>query len=120
MINSNLKAYENHVFESGIRNSKDFLRFARLFRNEIRRQLPDGAKLDMCNTGHFYVSGFIERQGRFVYFSISDVRHFRNSWYTNILIRQANHNTDFTGGHNHYTSLNNFRVEVTKLLEGGK
>ena len=65
------------------------------------------------STGHFYCSGFIENNGRYVYYSLGDYRSFDY-----ILIRQAKHLKDFTGGENHYTSLQNMVQNIENMLRG--
>ncbi len=64
-----------------------------------------GAELVSFNKGHYYVSGFIKREEKYVYFSISDVRHFPGSWVNDVLVRTAKHEKDYTGGANNRTEL---------------
>jgi len=62
----------------------------------------------------------IKGNGKYVYLSISDVRFFRNEWYNHILIRSAESERDYCGGHNNYTSLPNLQSAVGFLLGGKK
>ena len=111
-----LKDFLNWEFSSGGRTGEDFKRFARLFRNYIKKNLPKNAKVVNCNVNHYCLSGFIERNGKYVYFSISDVRFWKNEWFTAILIRTAKHDKDYTGGSNCETTLPKFKENVEKLL----
>ena len=51
-----------------------------------------------------------------MYISISDVRYFTNEWYSHILIRTAKSDTDYRGGFNHYTTLENLPYKAARLL----
>ena len=111
-----MKKWLDVEFESACYKTQQFRSFATQFRNAIKKALPENAKTVKLNTGHFYVSGFIEREGKFVYFSVSDVRYFANEWYNHILIRTAKSERDFTGGFNEYTTLEKFGSNVDLLL----
>ena len=112
-----IKNWLKWEFSSGSITGEDFKRFASDFKKEIKRRLPVGAKLVQWNVGHYYISGFIKNEdNKYVYFSISDVRYFRNDWYNNILVRTAKDENDYTGGSNNFTSLENFTQKVAELL----
>lgn len=117
-IPESLEGFKTWEFTTGIETGEDFEVFARLFREYIRKHVPSGAKLVKFSKNHYEVSGFIERYGNFVYFSIDDVRFFAGEWFRNILIRTAESVEDFTGGPNNYTSLEDFPVNVARLLPG--
>lgn len=98
----------NKPFESSCSKTPQFKQFARVFRNDIKRAIP--GKLLSFNTGHFYCSGFFEdNRGQVYYFSISDVRFFREP---KILIRKAKHEKDYTGETNHYYNWLDFGKEL--------
>lgn len=109
-------------FTTGSTTGEDFKRFARLFRAEIKRSLPGCAELVNVNAGHYYLSGFVKRGDKFVYWSISDVRFFPGAWHKSMLVRTARHDRDYTGGINCATSLEDFRESVERLLncQGGE
>lgn len=111
-----LNKFKTWQFTSGSVIDEDFRVFARLFKGYATNNLPEGANLVRFSRGHYYVSGFIERQGKFVYFSISDVRFFPGGWHNDILVRTAVTDHDYTGGNNCYTTLENFSRTVGKLL----
>ena len=111
-----LKGFRDWEFSSGGTIGDDFRVFTRLFKKQVGGSLPAGARIVNFSRGHYYISGFIERDGRFVYFSMSDVRHFPGGWHDNILIRTAKSDKDYTGGSNCYTTLDNFQRNVETLL----
>jgi len=118
-VPKDLEAFKEWEFTSGGTTGKDFMAFSRLFKKYIKNNLPNGAELVEFSGGHYICSGFVKRGEKFVYFSVSDVRHFKNSWMTNILIRTAKHEKDYTGGSNNFTTLENFKSGVERLLEMG-
>ena len=113
-----LNGFKDWKFNSNPITGEDFKVFAKLFKSHVISQCPLGAKLLKFNNNHYYLSGFIGKDGRFVYFSISDVRYFSRGWRDNILIRIAKSEQDYTGGSNNYTSLEDFSEKVEALLEG--
>ena len=110
-----LKRYEFYFAGTGS-NTAPFEVFAKDFKKFIEQNIPKGARLIEFSLNHYTISGFIEKDYRFVYFSISDVRGFK-SWYDNILIRIAKNERDYKGGGNRYTDLENFGEKVKELLE---
>ena len=110
--------YINHHFESSSIKTEEFKSFARAFRTDIKEQIKDTFILEEFNTNHFYISGFLKsiKNGKYVYFSIPDVRHFLNEWKDNILIRTAEHLKDYTGGANNKTTLEDFNNNCIKLI----
>lgn len=117
--NKGVKTIERWVgyeFESSSETTPEFVAFVKDLKKHIKSELPEGSELVEFSKGHFYVSGFVKRNSNYVYFSISDVRHFRDSWYDNILIRTAKDEKDYTGGSNNSTSLKEFKKNVDYLL----
>ena len=109
-----LKKY--HFFMDGTGwNTAPFEVFAKDFKRFVEQNLPDDARLLEFSTNHYVLSGFIEKDYRFVYFSTSDVRVWKD-WYNAILVRTAKSDHDHTGGSNGYTSLENFGEKVKELL----
>lgn len=111
-----LASFKNWEFSSGVYTGEDFKVFTRLFKNYIKK-LMSNANLVNFSPNHYTFSGFFELNGKYVYFSISDVRFFKNQWYNHILIRTATSITDYTGGSNCYTSLEDFAENINKLLK---
>ena len=115
-IPTTLDAFKNWEFSSGSSTGDDFKIFVRLFRNYIKKQLPMGATLVNFSPNHYDLGGFIKKNNKFVYFSISDVRYFPDAWCEDILIRTATSEKDYTGGSNNYTTLQGFKNNVNDLL----
>lgn len=104
-------------FESSTGLTQQFAEFAKEFKANIKEKTQDLFSLEGWNRGHFYISGFLRnnRTGKYVYFSISDVRHFPDGWHNNVLVRTAKDIKDFTGGPNNYCSLAMFRNTAEAL-----
>ena len=119
-VPSSLKAFERWTFTSGSTTGEDFREFAKLFFKHLNKVLkPKGLRLCACSTSHYYVCGFVTPDNsdkKFVYFSISDVRYFKNTWVNNILIRTAESDHDWTGGPNNNTTLAKFAEAVGQLI----
>ena len=102
-------------FPTGITIGKDFKIFAKLFKEEIEKQLKEiNGKLLKFTCGYYFLSGFCKRNNKIVYFAISDPR-FSKEWYYKILIRKARAVDDFIGEKNHYVSLKEFGKKVKEL-----
>ena len=112
--------WQGNDFESSSSRTPEFMAFARMFRSHINAQAKDNY-LVVANfsIGHFYCSGFFKNvhTGKFAYFSISDVRHFNDSWISNILIRTANNEKDYTGGRNQSTTILNIGRDASKITQ---
>lgn len=112
-----IRKWYNHEFSSGSYTWDDFNSFARSFKTAMKHVCHElGAELVSFSKGHYYVSGFIQRWSKFVYFSSSDVRYFPKEWADHLLIRTAENSRDFTGGANRYTDLSMFQENVSYLL----
>ena len=111
-----LESFVGHRFSSGGYIGDDFKSFNTKYRNAIKKLLPNGYEIHSWNRGHYYCSAVIkDNDGRFIYMSIGDVRHWSNEWVYNILIRTMKHDKDWTGGTNHHTDLINFTKDIQKL-----
>jgi len=111
-----LHGFGSWEFTNGSTTGEDFKEFAKLFKKFVRTNLPPRSIIAAFNSEHYILSGFIQREDRFVYFSISDVRHFPGRWTNEILVRTARDTRDFTGGMNQYTTLESFKRSVDRLL----
>jgi len=139
-----MEQYVDRSFQSSTTLTPEFQQFADDFKKELIRQLPDPYVIIDYSIGHFYVSGFISTKWceqcseknipeecpnymkkmvgackgpAYIYFSISDVRHFKNKWYDKILIRTAKSPKDYTGGSNGYTRLEDFGKKAKRLMD---
>jgi hypothetical protein len=92
----------DYEFYSSSGLTEEFASFTKDFKKYLKDNLTKDYELVNFNRGHFYLSGFIKniQTNKYMYFSTSDVRFFKNEWYNNILVRTAEHEKDYTGGRN--------------------
>lgn len=112
-----LQKYLDYEFSSGCYTGDDYKTFQTKYINYLR-SLCRQQNWELVNVGrnHYEFSAFIKNQNNYVYFSISDVRFFRNEWYNKILIRTAENEKDYHGGHNNYATLPNLTNAVGNLF----
>ena len=93
-----------------------FKRFTRAFKSEIKGYLKaKDCELTSFNRGHFYLSGFFRnKEDQCFFFSISDVRFFG---FTQILVREAEDENDYTGGANNLLALGDFQDRIDFIIE---
>jgi hypothetical protein len=103
-------------FQSSSGLTEEFALFAKQYKKAIAKAMGD-YELVSFSRGHFYMSGFFRspHTGKLVYFSTDDVRGSNNGWFDNILIRTAQHDKDYTGGSNCFSSLENIRDRADDL-----
>lgn len=109
MNNSNLeKKWYKNTFESSTGRTPEFIEFLKDVKKYLTYKCENtDLKIKQLHGGHFYFYGFLEnkKNGKLVYFSCSDVRHFPDEWFNHLLIRTAENDTDWTGGSNNYCRL---------------
>ena len=106
--------------DSGSVVSKEYAGFQAEFKKVICH-LADGvkARLVAYHNGHYDMSGFLQRNDKFVYFNYCGNIYERATPFLQdgaILIRKAQGIRDFTGGSNFYTSLSEFQRLANRLL----
>ena len=120
MANSNMKKRDiprclqkwyGHNFNYDLREVGDFLKDVKQW---MRRRFSDF--VITFNDPYCELSGFLKMDGKYVYFSIPDVRYCQDEWATNILIRTAKDVWDHHGGPNHYTTIDEFDYDVFDLI----
>jgi len=90
-------------FQSSSSVTPEFRTFSSTFKREFNRELESiGATNPEYSVGHFYISGFYTLKGQVYYFSLSDVRYFKER---KLLIREAKGYKDYTGGRNCYVPI---------------
>ena len=86
----------------------------------LKKNLPEGYSLHSFSGGHFCFSCVIKTNTeKFIYLSIFDVRYSPNEWKDKILIRQMEHEKDWHGKGNYYTTLKNLPQNLKTLNERG-
>ncbi len=113
--------WTNTNFESSSSLTPQFAAFARDYKKHLKAILSGvGLELISFNRGHFYLSGFIHNPltDKYAYFSISDVRGGHDEWLTQVLVRSAKHDKDYTGGANGFVGLPMVGTEALSLTQG--
>ena len=109
------KMYDGVEFESSFITTKQCKQFCSDFKKALQNSL--GAEYNVkVNVGHFYISGFVEKNGKFVYFNVEDLRENGNE-FNSVLYRTAKNDRDFTGGTNSYSKLENLDLKIKHLLD---
>ena len=112
-----IEKWQGFVFQSSSELTSEFAEFAKDFKEHIKNVIEPEYEIINWNRGHFYISGFIKNKatGKFVYFSCSDVRFFKDEWQNNLLIRTAKNEKDYTGGSNHSYKLDQLSEAIDQL-----
>ena len=110
-----VKSYIGVEFESGTRRTQQYINFEKQCRKELNEMIkPRGINLHKFNGNHFEWSAVLEKDGKFVYVGISDVRFW--DWYNDVLIRTMAHDNDWHGGQNHKCAFNEIGEYAEKLF----
>lgn len=108
------------LLDTGSYVSKDFSTFQNAFKRQMKTIAEDmGATLVSFNKGHYYMSGFIEKNGHYVYFCYSRIwnRSTPNLMDNgSMYVRTAKDAKDFRGGMNHNISFYNCPTIINKLI----
>lgn len=104
-------------FMSSSLRTPEFSRFANDFKKTMTEQLAGtGMEIVSFGIGHFCISGFVRKENKYIYFSISDVRYAKNDWLNNVLFRTAKNDHDFKGGRNRFCKLLECGEKFDELL----
>ena len=124
-LNAFIKKYDGEVLEDwGCVMSNDAKLFARDFKSVVKDLFKDDdISLVGWLVGHFFVSGFLKKGDRYVYFSRNIERYGKavdvegHSWRNeHILVRKAKSDKDYTGGSNNFSTLLGFKETVLRLF----
>lgn len=113
-----LRKYLGYEFSTGPYAGQDYKTFQTKYINYLRKFCLENG-WELCNIGrnHYCFSCFIKnKDGKYVYFSIGDVRGYSPKWYDEVLIRCAKNEKDYQGGRNNFTSLENLQENVERLF----
>lgn len=115
---TSVKSYRNYVFSSGCTTGSDYQTFERRCKFELNKMGKErGFNLHTFHKNHYEWTAVLEKNGKFIYVSISDVRYFDN-WYDHVLVRTMAHEKDWHGGYNNFTSWDNVIDLADKLIKG--
>lgn len=120
-----IKKYNGHAFEDCISvTSKDFESFCRKLKNALKKDALAMGFTDVTLTkGHYYLSGFLNRDDQYVYYSFSVERGEtptyldKNDCMHAFLYRTAKDDKDFSGGANHFCRLSELLVKTKELMD---
>jgi len=117
-VSKGIESWVGFHFESSSGLTEEFASFAKDFKKYLLQQVKNDFDLVRWSRGHFEVYGHLKHKktGQFIYFSISDVRYFADSWYNSVLIRTAKHEKDYTGGSNNSCNFNAIAIQAIALL----
>lgn len=112
------------IQDDGAYVSKEAGIFCRDFKAMLKRTLKDkGINVSSFSMGHYDLSGFCEKGGRYVYFSynirdaqesgLSCLNFTDDTVMKGVLVRTAKHLKDYTGGRNHFCSV----IELPETIE---
>lgn len=122
-----IKKWDNKLLaDSGAYVSKEFSQFQTAFGNHMKK-LADylGCNLVKKHKGHYDMSCFFERGGKYVYLLYSNalcgersrVNLTGDGWITPIFVRTAKSDNDYTGGHNHHVNFEELPQTISRLLK---
>ena len=113
---ASVKSYRNQEFESSCGRTEQYAEFERACKRELKKQCVKlGINIHKFYPNHFEWSAVLEKGGKFVYVSISDVRWW--DWYDDVLIRTMAHAEDWRGGRNNSCSFDKIGETAEKLFE---
>lgn len=121
-MNKFIKAWNGTKIDDwGCTCSDEFKSFTRQFKNALKRTFPDYEIIGF-KPNHYDFSGFLKKDDKYVYISYSEPREqtldMSNSDCLNgILYRTAQHEKDYTGGHNHFCSFFELKDSVNEMFE---
>ena len=82
-----------------------------------------GMNLVEFHVGHYDFGGFVEKDGKYVYFSYNCPRYRtpinfeKTDCMEGFLYRTAKSEKDYTGGRNHFTNLLQLVPEIERLIQ---
>lgn len=111
------------IEDAGACVSEEFNKFAKELKTVLRSDAKSlGFNLADFSKGHYFVSGFFEKDGKYVYFSYDVPRSetpmdlTAKSAFDGVLYRTAKNCKDYTGGPNRFTSMTTLLENVETLL----
>ena len=112
---ASVKSYKDQSFESSCYRTPQYIEFEKACRRELKKQCAAfGINIHSFHPNHFEWSAVLERDGKFVYVSLSDVRYW--NWYDSVLVRTMKHDKDWTGGSNNNVPFDKIGEFANKLF----
>ena len=107
------RSYDNPPRE-GTDESDEMKQFYKDFKSDLTKEMKSrNLKIVKISKNYWDVTAFVSDPDKksFVYISLGDMRYCDK-----ILIRSASDSNDYTGGANHYTSLNKIYDDIAELI----
>ena len=123
-MNTFKKWNKKHIEDWGCVCSDDAKSFYRAFKNYIKRIVPD-AELIGFKANHYDTFGMIKKNGRFleIIHSIDRYRGYvdfdETGAMNGVLYRTAKDEKDYTGGPNHFCSINELADRIRFYFDNG-
>lgn len=112
---ASVKSYIKQHFESSYFRTEQYAEFERACKRELKKQCVKlGINIHKFLSNHFVWTAVLEKNGKFVYVHMSDVRYW--DWYNDILIRTMAHAEDWRGGLNNTCSFDKIGETADKLF----
>lgn len=110
-----VKNYIGYNFESACYRTEEYIAFEKSCKKELKAQCAKyGINLHKFNPSHFEWSAVLEKDGRYVYVSLNDVRY--GDWYNDVLIRTMSHDKDWRGGSNNECRFDEIGEKANNLF----
>lgn len=117
-VNTFIQQWMGTQFSSGGETGPDYLKFQAGFRRILTNiAKSSGYHIHKFLKNHYCCSAVLQQDGTgaFAYISISDVRFWPDEWFNRVLYRQMKTSEDWTGGHNHYCTLDELGESLESL-----
>ena len=114
-----VKDYRGVCFASSTYRTEQYIEFEKTCKRELKKQCAErGINLHRFLDNHFEWSAVLEKEGKFVYVHLSDVRFW--DWYDDMLIRTMAYANDWHGGSNNKCSFNEIGEVAERLFKSMK
>lgn len=110
--------YDKEIEDCGEITSQDYKKFQKSYKSVLKDIGKDiDFELYSFHPNHYEFSAVMKSNltNQFYYISISDVRYWRSEWANNILYRTMEHDKDWSGGSNHYSTLEELGKNLLNL-----
>lgn len=112
------KWYDKEIEDWCGETSPEYRNFQMNYRSVLKDISKNiGMELYSFNKNHYDFSAVLRSNvtNQYYYISISDVRTWKNEWADKVLYRTMEHEKDWTGGSNHYSTLEKLAINLLNL-----
>jgi len=110
--------FDKEIEDWGGETSPEYKKFQRDYKS-VLKELGKSLDFELCtfHPNHYDFCAVMKSNltNQFYYISISDVRCFKNDWADNILYRTMDHEQDWSGGSNHFSTLEGLANNLLRL-----